>query len=63
MLVAAFVAGSFLASPEFKTNPATTLGSIEIVKGEVKATNKANFPLARNNYLVVLQIVHDAKLL
>ena len=42
MLVAAFVAGSFVASPELRAYAANTVFSTDIVDGEVKTADLAN---------------------
>lgn len=42
MLVAAFVAGSFVASPELRVYAANTVFSTDIVDGEVKTADLAN---------------------
>lgn len=42
LLVAAFVAGSFVASPELRAHAANTVFSTDIVDGEVKTADLAS---------------------
>ena len=44
-IVAAFVAGSFLASPELRAHAANTVGSIDIIDGSATVFDQNNSQL------------------
>jgi hypothetical protein len=64
MLVAAFVAGSFIASPELRAYAANTVRSTDIVDGEVKTTDLANNAVTagkiKDNEVKAAEIATDA---